>query len=172
MAAKKTKLKRKPGPPRKGEQTVRIRPSDGKPDRRGAAKGRRGQEAHKPNDDIRERVMSYAAMGTPMKMMGFALGISVSTLRKYYKDELEHGLEMANASVGGVAYRNAIDRSRPDNQRAVEFWMRTRARWSTREVDPGEGFAPPQDGEAGQETPTMIRVNLIPSKKQGNRNDS
>jgi hypothetical protein len=58
------------------------------------------------------------------------IGISVPTLEKYYREELDTGLDIANAKVAETLFEMATSGKVPS---ATYFWLKTRAKW--RETD-------------------------------------
>lgn len=98
-------------------------------DRRGAAKGsQNGQEAFVPTEKQRDKVIELAATGTPQERIGahkffrnrkYPHGISLSTLTRHFREELDKGAIYANAKVGGVLFNQALD----GNVRAIEQWF-------------------------------------------------
>ena len=81
--------------------------------------------AHKPTDDQRHIVEVLVAGGTPKTTIAKALGIGMKTLQRHYADELESGLELANAKVVRRLFRLIEQGSTP----ATIFWLKTRAGW-------------------------------------------
>lgn len=53
-------------------------------------------------------------------------GISVITLRRYFRDELDQGVVKANAKVARSLFENATG----GNVAAQIFWLKTRAGWT------------------------------------------
>lgn len=90
-----------------------------------AEKRSRHNPPHVPTDANRQAVQLHAMVGTTQENIAGLLGISVDTLAKYYRKELDTSLDMANAAVGGALYRKAIN----GDTTAMIFWMKTRARW-------------------------------------------
>jgi hypothetical protein len=87
-----------------------------------------GRPRHVPTQKDREIVSIAAAVGIPQAIIGRLIGINESTLREYYRDELDLGMARANISVGGNLYRIATGNS-PQAAAAGMFWMKTRAGW-------------------------------------------
>ncbi|MEY8118441.1 hypothetical protein AB9F26_09265 [Falsihalocynthiibacter sp. BN13B15] len=80
---------------------------------------------HTPSEDQRHIVEVLVAGGTPKTTIAKALDIGMNTLRRHYKDELENGLELANAKVVRRLFRLIEQGSTP----ATIFWLKTRAGW-------------------------------------------
>lgn len=85
-----------------------------------------GKPEHKPNEELRELVALHATMGTSQETIAKIIKIDPKTLRKYYRDELDDSLAVANATVGGTLFNKAIN----GDTTAMIFWMKTQARWS------------------------------------------
>jgi hypothetical protein len=100
------------------------RQSQGLPDRRKTLDGK----AIEFTDKQREEVALLAAYGTPYeKICKHKIfrtrerpdGISEDTLVKYFRPQLDKGLEYANAELGGVLFLEA----KKGNVRAIEQWF-------------------------------------------------
>ena len=81
--------------------------------------------AHEPTDDQRHIVEVLVAGGTPKTTIAKALGIGMKTLQRHYTEELDSGLELANAKVVRRLFRLIEQGSTP----ATIFWLKTRAGW-------------------------------------------
>lgn len=86
-----------------------------------------GKPAHVPTDITRAKVEAMSACGTPQTSIAAIIGIDDKTLRKYYRHELDYALDKANAAIGGKLYQRAMS----GDLKAQQFWLRTRAKWST-----------------------------------------
>ena len=98
---------------------------------------------HTPSEDQRHIVEVLVAGGTPKTTIAKALDIGMNTLRRHYKDELENGLELANAKVVRRLFRLIEQGSTP----ATIFWLKTRAGWKegqTLEIEQKQEL-PPHD---------------------------
>lgn len=84
-----------------------------------------GMPPHEPTVANREAVKLHAMVGTPQDVIAGMLGIDPKTLRKYYREELDHSLAQANAVIGGSLFNKA----KAGDTAAQIFWMKTRARW-------------------------------------------
>lgn len=85
---------------------------------------------HLPTDESRHMVEVLVAGGTPNRTIAKALDIGMNTLRRHYGNELEHGLEMANAKVVRRLFRLIEQGSTP----AAIFWLKARAGWKEGQV--------------------------------------
>jgi hypothetical protein len=97
--------------------------------------------AHKPTDAMRKTVRDHAIVGTPQENICAILGISVPTLHKHYRQELDTARDTANAAIGGALYTKAMG----GDTAAMIFWMKTRARWrETVDIVNSDGSLKPQ----------------------------
>lgn len=80
---------------------------------------------HKPNDKLRKKVESYAAVGIPQEDIAKVIGIDKKTLTKYYRDVLDVAMIKADASVGGALYNKAM----AGDTTAMIWWTKARMRW-------------------------------------------
>lgn len=81
--------------------------------------------AHKPTDETRHIVAMAYLNGCTQDVVAGMMGISVPTLWKHYKKELEFGSDERNAKVAAALFHNAMS----GDVRAQMFWMKTRAGW-------------------------------------------
>ena len=82
-------------------------------------------EKHEPTSVTRNLVETHTAVGTRQEIIASIMGITVPTLHKYYRKELDEAAAKANAAIGGALYKKAIG---GDNACMI-FWMKTRAKW-------------------------------------------
>jgi len=86
------------------------------------------RKSHDPTDVQRREVSAYAAVGTPHHSIAKLVGLSIKTLLKHYRDELDTGKARANAQVGKTLFQQAIG----GNTTAAIFWMKAQAGWTDR----------------------------------------
>lgn len=106
---------------------------------------------HTPTDETRHIVEVLVAGGTPNRTIAKALDIGMNTLRRHYGQELEHGLEQANAKVVRRLFRLIEQGSTP----ACIFWLKARAGWKEGQVlevtskpaEPAYDFSALSEGE-------------------------
>lgn len=81
--------------------------------------------------------------GFPHEEIADTLGISDETLRKHYREELDHGMTKANARVVQTAFQQATSGKSPA---MTMFWLKTRLGWKeTQKVEhTGQGGEPIQ----------------------------
>lgn len=102
----KAKAKRKPGP----------KPDPSKPHSRHRKKVKRVRAEYEPKQagntflptqEQREVVMNGVAIGVPHAKIARVLNITVQTMKRHFKDEMETGKTMADMRIGGTIYRGA-----------------------------------------------------------------
>ena len=87
-----------------------------------------GRRAHRPDPTSRRQVEAMAGYGVPEADIAGVIGVDPKTLRKHYRDELDHGHVKANAKVAENLYRKATGEGRESVIAAI-FWLKTRAGW-------------------------------------------
>ena len=80
---------------------------------------------HEPTRESRQLVQLHATIGTQQHTIADILGIDDKTLRKHYREELDHAMAKANATIGGALFNKA----KGGDTTAMIFWMKTRAKW-------------------------------------------
>ena len=94
-----------------------------------------GKPVHKPTDKIRAEVSALSSFGTPREDIAKYVKISVDTLNKYYKEELESSAIKANNTVGKYLFHLASGNALKDGathgdcRTAAIFWAKTRMGW-------------------------------------------
>ena len=83
---------------------------------------------HKVTEKTKTEVRALSSFGIPQEQIALYLGISVDTLSRRYKREIEIGPVHANAQVAGCLYNKAV---KENDITAIIFWLKTRARWKT-----------------------------------------
>ena len=84
-----------------------------------------GRPPHEPTPALRRLVEHHAATGTLHRQIAELLQLSLNTLKKHYREELDLGLARANAVVSGTLFAEA----KRGNITACIFWMKTRGGW-------------------------------------------
>jgi hypothetical protein len=84
--------------------------------------------SHQPDPLLRRQVEALAGYGVPEADISGMLAIDPKTLRKHYRDELDHGHVKANAKVAENLFRKATGDGRESVTAAI-FWLKARARW-------------------------------------------
>jgi hypothetical protein len=77
---------------------------------------------------MRRQVEAMAGFGVPEIDIAGVIGIDPKTLRKHYRNELDHGHVKANMRVAENLYRKATGGGREAVIAAI-FWLKTRAGW-------------------------------------------
>ena len=88
-------------------------------------KRRVGRPRYVPVAALGRRVETFASYGIPDDDIARELNIHLSTLRKYYREQLRFGRVKTNAQVAGFLF-NAAKRG---NVTAMIFWLKCRAGW-------------------------------------------
>lgn len=127
-----------------------------------ASKRTRGRPPFDPTEEQRLHVKLHTAYGTPQRAIAEILHITLPTLRRHFKRELDIGNHEANATVANSVYQQAIGAPAQfdanGNQvraevgrdiRAAIFWLKTRAGWreadtpAKRKSEPSKRLQPP-----------------------------
>lgn len=92
--------------------------------------GTRG-ERHKPTDLIRGKVTGYAGAGVKQLVIAQILGISVNTLAKHYRAELETTMAQRVAQAASHFYALAFNEKTPAvvREKALEFILTRQGGW-------------------------------------------
>lgn len=117
---------------------------------------RRTKPPHEPTKATRDTVKMHALVGTPQELIADVLNIDPKTLRKWYREELDHSKAQANATIGGALFNKA----KSGDTAAMIFWMKTQAGW--RETTHMEHSSPD-----GSMSPTRIEI-VAPSQSNDN----
>ena len=97
-----------------------------------------GRPAHVPDIASRRQVEALAGYGIPETEIASMIAVDAKTLRKHYRNELDHGHTKANAKVAENLYRKATGDGRESVIAAI-FWLKTRARWKETVVNEQSG---------------------------------
>ena len=129
---------------------------------------RKGIPNFEPTTEQRQQVEMYAAVGITHVQIAMLIkgadgnAISVDTLTRHFKDELEIGLSKVKALVAGKVVGMALaspgpngasDASAADRLRAAMFFLNTRGGWAT-----NENINDVTDREEPDETAVAARV--------------
>jgi cell division septum initiation protein DivIVA len=87
---------------------------------------------HEPTEITRAEVKALASFGNTQEQICTYLDIDDKTLHKYYRRELDTALIQANAQVAKRLFNKAVAQ---DDLSAQIFWLKTRARWRTDDVE-------------------------------------
>lgn len=100
---------------------------------------------HEPTKISRELVKSLVALGSTQEHIADIMGIDEKTLRKYYREELDHSLSLLLKDVADTAYKMALR----GDQKMIEMILKCRARWSA--------YKPPEE-EKKSTTDTLLET--------------
>lgn len=84
--------------------------------------GKRGPAPHEPTKAQRQKALTMTMAGIPQTDIARTLGISKPTLHKHYREQLDIGMDEANAMVAGTLYNLCIK----GNLGAIVWWEKTR----------------------------------------------
>jgi hypothetical protein len=93
---------------------------------------------HEPTDETRALVFEWASSGQTHAEICEQVGISIPTLYKYYREELDAAEPCLNQAVKGTLYKMATSGECPS---ATIFWCKVRLGWVEKaklEVSSGE----------------------------------
>ena len=122
-----------------------------------------GRPAHMPDPMLRRQVEAMAGYGVTEAQIAGLIGIDTKTLRKHYRNELDHGHVKANVKVAENLFRKATGEGREAVTAAI-FWMKARAQW--REVSLH------QHDVATPEPVTVIRRIIVSPSRDGDPSPS
>lgn len=89
----------------------------------------KGRKPHEPTKVSRDQVLAFSGMGLTHLQISKLLGISLPTLYKNYREELDTAEARMNFNVANNLYNIATDPTHKSGAQAAMFWMKTRARW-------------------------------------------
>lgn len=87
---------------------------------------------HVPTIETRAQVHALKSYGLTQQDIATFLNIARDTLSYYYSREIETAELNANAEVARCLFRKAV---KQDDLSAQIFWLKTRARWRTEDVE-------------------------------------
>jgi len=90
-------------------------------------------DKHTPTIETRAEVSSHVAFGTTQDVIAKILGISIDTLAKHYRQEIDTANAVAVRRVAGKLYAKAYEQ---DDLSAQIFYLKTRGRWRTADSEP------------------------------------
>lgn len=98
----------------------------------------KGRNKYVPDDTARRSVSMMVAVGIQQAEICRVLEITIPTLLKHFRRELDSGLVRANANIGARLYAKA---EKGDTVSMI-FWLKARAGWTeTVKVDGDLGFS-------------------------------
>ncbi len=94
-------------------------------DNRGAPKGAFGNQPHERSDDIARKVQHCISIGLTQEQTASVCGVSVDTLARHYKPDLEFGAAHVNAKIGAKLFEKAMK----GDTTALIWWTKARMGW-------------------------------------------
>jgi hypothetical protein len=94
---------------------------------------------HEPTPASRKQVEALAAYGIPQEEICNVVGVSLPTLHKHYRDELDTAMSKANARVAESLFKKATGDGTQSVTAAI-FWLKTRAGWKETVVNEHGGI--------------------------------
>ena len=88
------------------------------------------RQRHKPTEKQIGEATAYAVVGVPHHDIARLLGVSIKTLLKYYRDEMDMGKVRANAQVAKSLFSSATS----GNLGAQCFWLKCQAGWRETQI--------------------------------------
>jgi hypothetical protein len=85
---------------------------------------------YQPTDELRDKVRTWAAVGTTQEVIASELGICVDTLVKYYRVELDEASARGIANIASTLYSKALT----GDVASMIFYLKTRGRWSEKPI--------------------------------------
>jgi hypothetical protein len=116
-----------------------------------------GRPSHKPDPELRRQVEALAGFGIPEADIAGLIGVDPKTLRKHYRQELDHGHTKANAKVAENLFRKATGDGRESVTAAI-FWLKARARWKETTLNEHTGL----DGKPIEQVSEIRRIIISP----------
>lgn len=83
---------------------------------------------YEPTQDHRDLVETLAGYGVPQEDIARLCRISVPTLLKHFRDDLDMGVAKANAAVGANVWRMATGNG-PEAPAMARYWTKARMGW-------------------------------------------
>jgi hypothetical protein len=120
-----------------------------------------GRPRHQPDAYQRRQVETLAGYGIPEAEIAGLIGIDPKTLRRYYRQELDHGHTKANAKVAENLFRKATGEGRESVTAAI-FWLKTRARWKETTVNEIAGV----QGQPLEQVHEIRRIIVSPAERE------
>lgn len=104
------------------------------------------REKHEPTDEMRAKIEALAGYGLPQDMIGRCVGLSESTVKKYYTEEMRVGTAKASAQIAQTLFKKAM----AGDTASLIFWTKARMNWSEKHIIEHQGvtiqFTPVDEG--------------------------
>ena len=88
-----------------------------------------GRPPYVPTEEGRRIVEGMSAAGITQEGIARVMQISVETLVKYYREELDTALDKALVQVAGSLFKKAVSDDHPNAAACAMFFLKTRGRW-------------------------------------------
>lgn len=108
--------------------------------------------------DIAEKIKALKMVGTTHELIAKILDMCEPTLYKFYRKELDHATQEANAKVCESLFKRATEK---DCVTAQIFWLKTKARWKT-----ADNISLLESNETLKEEIAMLRKKLEEENKK------
>jgi len=108
---------------------------------------------HEPNEQDRRTVETMSSHGIPHMDIARVIGLSLPTMYKWYKQELDTGATKANSMVAQSLYQKALGNGNGAVAACI-FWLKVRAGW----IEPRPEEAQPGKKELQQRTAATAGV--------------
>mgnify|MGYP003676267042 FL=1 len=89
-----------------------------------------GRPRHKPDDENRKRVLQAAALGITQEGIARLMRISITTLEKHYRSELDRAGDVLVEEIAGAMYVKALN----GDIGAQKYILGCRAGWSEKQT--------------------------------------
>ena len=86
-----------------------------------------------PTDRDRRVVEQMVRCGIAQSDIARAIGVSLPTLHKYFRDDLDNGMAHANAKVANALFATACGKGRGAVVAQI-FWLKARAGWKEKQL--------------------------------------
>lgn len=124
---------------------------------------KRTKPPYEPTPALREKVRLWAAVGTTQEVIASELGISVDTLVKYYREELDEASSKGVANVAATLYAKAM----AGDTTSMIFYLKTRGRWREKPSvgDEENPLVVKNDGEGATQLALQLAAALRDAKR-------
>ena len=112
-----------------------------------------------PTAEQRQTVERMAGLGIPQKHIAAVVGISVPTLEKHFRVEIDIGAAKANTAVAQFLFEQATGARGDGSVAAAIFWAKTRMQWKETIVSEHVG-SPPDLATLSQEERAALMANI------------
>jgi hypothetical protein len=93
---------------------------------------KQSRKDYRPTSRTSQQVEVLVAAGVKKDVIARTIGCTVSELEKHHQEELDTGLEVANAKVINNVFNTAVGNSR-QAMTAASLWLKNRAGWKDKQ---------------------------------------